>query len=116
MHDLHAREVAELDGLPRQREDAGDDRLRRDDGRHRRQNHQRIERPFRREQIERIVRGGRIADQQRALAEVVEDERRSDDAEPIDLDRLLAEVPEVGVERFAAGGDQEDGAEDEKAV
>ena len=35
--DVEARRVAELNGLPRERERAGDQRLRRDDRRHRRQ-------------------------------------------------------------------------------
>ena len=57
-----------------------------------------------------------LREQQRALSEVLQHERRADDDEPVDLDRLLAEMPEVGVERLAAGGDEEDRAEDEKAV
>jgi len=32
------------------------------------------------------------------------------------LDRFLAEVPEVGIERFTAGGDRKTGAEHEETV
>jgi hypothetical protein len=55
-----------------------------------------------------------LREQQRPLAEVVEDERGKDDREPGDADRAGAEVSHVGVERLPAGHDQEDGAEDEE--
>ena len=67
------------------------------------------------EQIERIARRRRIAEQQRALAEVVQQQRGKHDAEPGDADGPLAEVPHVGVERFTAGDAEHDGAEREKA-
>ena len=53
--------------------------------------------------------------QQRALAEVIQQQRRHHDREPDEADRPAAEVPEVDVERFAAGDDQDDRAEDEIA-
>src|SRR5947208_2137249 len=46
----------------------------------------------------------------------MKNERRADDAEPIDLDRLLAEMAEVRVERLAAGRNEEDSAKNEKPV
>ena len=47
---------------------------------------------------------------QRALAEIVEDERRQHEPDPGGLDRLAAEMAKIGVERFGAG----DGEEDER--
>jgi hypothetical protein len=113
--DPHPWCVAELNRLPGEREHAGDDRLRGDDGRCRRERDERIERPRRREQIERVDRRSRVLEQQRALAEVVERQRDEHDGEPVDLDRQLAEVAEVGVQRLAAGRDG-DRAENGEAV
>ena len=53
----------------------------------------------------------RIEQQQRALAEVVQDQRRQHEREPGEADRMLAEMTHVRVQRFAAGDDEEDGAE-----
>ena len=57
------------------------------------------------------VGGVGFAQQQRALAEVVQEQRRQHEHEPREPDRPLAEVPHVGVQRLAAGDDEEDGAE-----
>ena len=54
--------------------------------------------------------------QQRALAEVVQEQRRQHEREPGEADRPLAEVPHVRVQRFAAGDDEEHGAEHREAV
>ena len=54
--------------------------------------------------------------QQRALAEVVQQQRRQHQREPREADRPLAEVPHVGVQRLAAGDDEEDRAEHGEAV
>ena len=77
---------------------------------------QRKERPRRRQQEERLLRRLRVGHQQRALAEVVQQQRRQHEREPGDPDRPLAEVPHVRVERLAAGDDEEDRAEDGEAV
>ncbi len=53
---------------------------------------------------------------ERALAEVVEDERRHDEREPREADGPRAEVAHVGVERLAAGDGEDDGAEHERAA
>ena len=53
----------------------------------------------------------RVVEDQRALAEVVEHQRREDDEEPGAADRRAAEVAHVGVERLGAGDRQHDGAE-----
>ena len=58
----------------------------------------------------------RIAQEQRALTEVVEQQRRQHEREPGDANRPPAEMAHVGVERLAAGDDQEDGAEHGEAV
>ncbi len=50
--------------------------------------------------------------QQRALAEVVEQKSGPHDEEPGDPHRLAAEMTHVDVERLAAGQHQEHGAED----
>ena len=52
-----------------------------------------------------------IEQQQRALAEIVQDQRREHQRKPRQADRLLAEVSHVGVQRFPAGDDEEHGAE-----
>ena len=48
---------------------------------------------------------------QRALAEVVQEQRRQHEEQPRGLDRLAAEVAEIGVERLPAGDDQKHGAQ-----
>ncbi len=52
-----------------------------------------------------------IEQQQRALAQVVQHQRRKHQRKPRDADRLLAEVPHVRVQRLAAGDDEEHRAE-----
>jgi hypothetical protein len=116
MVDSDARAEPELHGLHGQRKRAGDHRLRRDDGRRHREQNQRVDRPRRCQQVERVLRGRRIFQQQRALSEVVEQQRRQHDGTPVDADRPRAEVPHVGVQRLAAGHDQEHRAEHEVAV
>ena len=56
-----------------------------------------------------------MRENERALAEVVDDERRQHEREPGGLDRLAAEVAEIGVERLGAGHGEEDEAEDREA-
>jgi hypothetical protein len=111
----HPRQEAELDRLLRQRERAGDDGLRGDDGGQRREQHQRHVRPARRQQVERVLDGGRVAQQQGALAEVVQHQAGQRHAEPAEPDRQPAEVPHVGVHGLAARHGQEGGAEHREA-
>ena len=110
--DVEARRVAELNGLLRQRERAGDDRLRRDDGGDRRR-----ARPA--DTAPSAAPGGRTDTRarrdRRAAARPARNSSAtsagSDEREPGDADRLPAEVAHVGVERFAAGDREEHGAE-----
>ena len=57
-----------------------------------------------------------VAEQQRALAEVVQQQRRQTRARTSRAMGLRAEVTHVGVEGLAAGDDEEDGAEREEPV
>ena len=52
---------------------------------------------------------------QRALAEIVDQQRRQHEAEPGALDRPAAEMAEIGVERLAAGDGEEHRAERDQA-
>ena len=104
-----------MDRLARQREGAGDHRLAGDDRRHGGENDDRQQRPFREHQEEGIGHGFRMLQNKRALPEIVERQRRKDQAEPGPLDRLAAEMAEVGVKRFRARHRQEDRAEHDDA-
>jgi len=106
--------VAELDRLVRDREDAGDERLRRDRGRGRRERDHRENSPRGHHREERVLERGGVSQEQRALAEVVEEQTRQDDAEPGDADGERTEVPHVRVHGLAAGHGEDDGAEDEE--
>ncbi len=76
MQDAQARQIAQVQRLARDREHARDHGLRSDHGRAGRQHDQDGQQPARREQIERILDRGRIGEQQRALAEVIQHQRR----------------------------------------
>ena len=65
--------------------------------------------------IERILDRRRMRQHQRALAEIIDQQRRQHEAEPGALDRLAAEMAEVGIERLAAGDGEEHGAERDQA-
>ena len=113
--DFEPRQQAELDRLTGQRIGAGDDGLARDHGRRRRERHHRDQRPFREHQEERILDRLGIGDQKRALPQIVERQRRQHDEEPRGLDRPLAEMAEVGIERFRAGDGEKHRAERDEA-
>ena len=81
-HDPHARAKPHLHRLPSEREDAGDERLGGDDGRQRRQRDQRNQGPMRRQFVERAVDRRGIGEDERALAEIVQQQRRQHQAEP----------------------------------
>ena len=69
------------------------------------------------EQEERCTDGLLVADDQRALTEVVEHARGQDDEEPRQRDRPSTEVAHVGVERLGAGDGEDDrGQREERNV
>ncbi len=74
----------------------------------------RDQRPVGRQVVERAFDGARLGEQQRPLAEVVEDQRRHDEGEPGEADRQAAEVAHVGIERLAAGDGQDHRTEGEE--
>ncbi len=57
---------------------------------------------MRRQREERKIRRLRIAQDQRALSEIIEQKRRQRDGEPADADRCAAEMAHVRIKRFAA--------------
>jgi hypothetical protein len=61
--------------------------------------------------VERVLECRGIAEDQSALAKVVEDEAGQDEAEPDEADRRGAEVAHVGVERLGPGHGKHDRAE-----
>jgi hypothetical protein len=114
--DLHARQVAELHRLPRERKRAGDHGLRGDDGGRRRQQHGRQQHPFRHHQIERIFGRFGIAHQQCALPEIVQHQGRLHEAKPRKPDRPFAEMAYIRIERLGPRQRQEDGAKHQKSA
>ena len=114
VQDVQPRQVAQLNHALGGREGAGDQRLRCNHRGGRGQNHQGHQRPFRRHQVERVAHGGRVGQQQRALAKVVQRQRRHHDGKPGHADRAPAEVPHVRVQGLAAGHAQHHGAEDDE--
>ena len=102
---------AQLDRLMHQRIGAGDHRLAGDHGRRRRQHHHRQQEGVGHQAVERIFDCRRIGQHLGALSEIIDQQRRQNQRQPSDLDRLAAEMAEIGVERFAAGDHEEHGAE-----
>jgi len=101
--DLHARDIAELDGLTGQREGPRDHRLRGNHRGHCRQPDHRQQGPARRQQVERVARRVRVLQQQRALAKIVDYQRRQHQGKPGTGYRFAAKVAHVGVQRLGAG-------------
>ncbi len=110
--DGHPRHVAELDRLTGQGEGAGDHRLGGDHRGQGGQRHHRQQRPAGRQQVEGVARRLGVGKDGRALAEVVQHQRRQHQQEPGTGDRLATEVAHVGVQRLGAGQRQYGGAED----
>ena len=108
---LHAGQEAELHGLARDGVGAGDDGLAGDRRGHGGERHHGIERPLRKQQIERIGDGVRLEQHERALAEIVEQQRRQHEEQPGGLDRPSPEMAEIVVERLRARHDEEHRAE-----
>ena len=104
-----------LHALLRQRERAGDEGLRGDDGGERRDRDDGIEKGTRRQEVERVLDGVGNAQHQGALPEIVEQERGKDKGEPGEADGSATEVPHVRVQRFRPGHDEHDRAEHQKA-
>ena len=116
MLDVETGAIAKLNGLLRQRKGARNQGLGGDDGRGCREPDQRKQRPAGCEEKKRLLRRGGIRQEQRALAKVVQEQRRQDEREPRHPNRPFAEVPHIRVQRFTAGDDQKDCAEDGKPV
>ena len=111
---LQARQVAELDDLFGHAEGARDQGLRGDDRSHGGQQHHGQQGPVWRHHVEGVLDRLGVAQQQRALTEVVQRERRHDHAEPGQTHGPFAEVAQVGVQRLRAGHAQHQGAEDDE--
>jgi len=112
----HPRAIAKLNALLRQREGAGDERLRGDDGRRRRHDEHRIEELARHQEIDRVRGRRRVAEEERPLPEVVQDEGGEDEPEPGGANRPLPEVAHIRVERLGARDGEDDGTEREKSL
>jgi hypothetical protein len=98
----------------RSRVGAGDDGLRGDDGRDGGQEDHRQPGPPRSQQEERAAGVALVAQDEGALAHVVEDAGGEDDQQPGAPDRRAAEVPHVRVQRLGPGHGQDDGGQGEE--
>ena len=65
----------------------------------------------RHQSVERIFERRRIGEHERALPEIIDQQRRQNEHEPCGLDRLAAEMPEIGVKRLAARHREKDKTE-----
>ena len=110
----HARQQVELHALPGDGVCPGDQRLAGDHGGQRGERHERQAQCLGGEQVERVLGRHRVAQHQRALAEVVQRQARQDEEQPRQADRPRAEVAHVGVERLGAGDGQHHRAERNK--
>ena len=100
--DLETRNETELNGLPRQRKGPCYHGLAGDHRRERRQNEHRDQHEIGVEPVERIFDRVRVVHDERALPEIIENQRGHDEIHPRHGDRTAAEMPEIGVERFGA--------------
>ena len=108
---LRPGQQAQLHRLPAQRVRAGDDRLAGDHSRGGRKQDHRQPRPVRIHEEERVIQHPWIAQHQRPLAEIIDDQRRQNEEQPGDLNRLAAEMAEIGVKRLGAGDGKKYGAQ-----
>ena len=111
----YPRQVPEAGGLLGHGECARDCRLRGDDRSGSCKGDEGKEQFHRCEQIERVLDRRRIAQNERALADVVDHQRWEDHSKPGKPNRLRAEMPHVGVERFCTGDGEEHCAKDEES-
>ena len=65
--------------------------------------------------VERILDRLGIGEHQRALAEIIDQQRGQDEREPCQSDRLAAEMAEIGIQRLAAGDGEKHQAERHQA-
>jgi hypothetical protein len=79
----------------------------RNDGRGGRQYDQRQQQYFRNHPVKRVLDRGGIGQHQRALAEIVDQQRRQHEIKPRGLDRLAPEMTQIRIERFTAGDREE---------
>ena len=100
VQNVQARQVAQLNHLLGDAEGPGNQGLRGNHCCHGGQDDQRYQGPIWRHHVKRIFNRSRILQQQRALAEVIQGERRHDDAEPSQANRLFAEMSQVGIQRL----------------
>src|SRR5690606_8367082 len=112
--DLQARQQAELNGLLSYRKRAGYHRLAGDDGRGRRQYHQRQQSPSGSEQEKRVLQRRRVREDETALAEIVQGEGGGHQPTPGGADRTTSEMPHISIERFGSGDGQKNGAQDDQ--
>jgi hypothetical protein len=101
--DCEPGQEAELHGLLSHAERARNHRLRRDHRRRRGEQHHWYLGPSGQQQKERVHYRFRGPQNQRALRQVVQRQRREDDQEPRAADRAPAEVAHVGVECLRSG-------------
>jgi hypothetical protein len=94
-----------------ERERSRDDGLARDNGRDRREHHQRKHRPVGRKAEERAPADGGIVEEQRDLPRIVKQQRRQHDGVPDCADRISPDMAHIGVQRLATGDRQEYGAQ-----
>ncbi|MNM68314.1 hypothetical protein D3C81_798720 [compost metagenome] len=109
--DEHARHIAELDGLAGQREGAGNHCLGGNDGRQGGKPDHRQQCPVRRQQIERVTHRLGVAEDQCALAEVVQHQAWQHQQNPGAGNRFAAKVAHVGIQRFGTGQGQHYGTQ-----
>ena len=114
MEHAQPRQKVEARCLLRDRVCGRDRRLRRDDRRARGEHHHREQQRLGREEVKRIAGGGRIAQHERTLPEVVQRKRGEHQAVPGEPDRHFPEMAHVGIKRLRAGHAQEHGAEREQ--
>ena len=116
VEDFNAGKEAELDGLPGEREGAGDDGLAGNNGSGGGENDDRENHPRGDDAVEGVVDVGGVGEDMRPLAEIIKKEAGEDDGVPAAADGTAIEVAEVGVDSFASRGDEEDGSEDDEPV
>src|SRR5262249_46904780 len=116
VHDGQPGTVAQQHALLGEGEGARDQGLGGHDGGEGGHGEEGIEERARSKQIEGIAHGRRRAEEKRALAEVVEEERRQDHAEPGEANGAAAEVSHVGIEGLGAGDGEYHRARTRKAA
>ena len=103
MGNLHARAIAQLDGLTGERVGTGNHCLRGNDRGQGGQDNQRQQRPLRGQHEKGIFNGLGVQHQQCTLAEIIQHQCRQHQAIPGAADRCFAEVAHVGIQRLGPG-------------